>query len=80
MAKYSTTDRYVLDDTGMTATRYPVETSTYYTYISRQGDSFESLAARLFNDGRRYWEIADLNPQVPFPDYIEVGTVIRIPQ
>ena len=53
--------------------------SSYSKYVAREGDSFEILAARLYNDPTQYWRIADLNPQVKFPDIIPAGTVIRLP-
>lgn len=51
----------------------------YTQYTTVQGESFASIAARVFNNPERYWEIADLNPHVPYPDMIPTGTVIRIP-
>jgi len=44
-----------------------------------EGDTFDRIAYRTLFDSERYWEIADLNPHVPFPDEIPVGTLIRIP-
>lgn len=80
MATYTKTSRYNLSANGQLATRKTGAPITYYQYVSRQGDTFERLAAKLFNDGRRYWEIADINPQVQYPDNIPVGTILRIPQ
>lgn len=80
MATYTTSSRYSLSNGGQLATRRPLEQVTYYQYTAREGDTFERIAARLFNDGKRYWEIADINPQVQFPDTIPVGTVLRIPR
>jgi hypothetical protein len=51
----------------------------YYSYMSVEGDTFDRLAYRVFNDSERYWEIADLNPHVPFPDEIPFNTTLRIP-
>ena len=53
--------------------------SKYYLYTTKTGDSFDLISSRIINDPERYWEIADLNPHVPFPDEIPVGTVLRIP-
>lgn len=80
MATYRTTARYAVSDNGTTANRKPRETVSYYMYTSRQGDTFDLLAYRFFNDPERYWEIADINPHVEWPDQIPVGTSIRIPQ
>lgn len=51
----------------------------YTSYTSRDGDTFESLAIRLYKDPSQYWRIADANPQVKFPDRIPAGTYLRLP-
>lgn len=79
MAFYKSSSRYRLSSGGMLADRVDEESKVYYQYISRQGDTFQTLASRLLNDGSRYWEIADINPQVQWPDVIPTGTVLRIP-
>lgn len=79
MAVYGNSSRYRSANGGILANRVAVTNVNYYQYISKDGDSFESIAARVFGDGKRYWEIADVNPQVVWPDYIPVGTVLRIP-
>jgi hypothetical protein len=53
--------------------------SAYSKYVSREGDSFEMIASKIFNDPTQYWRVADINPQVKFPDIIPAGTVIRLP-
>ena len=55
-------------------------TIQYTTHISRDGDSFEKLATMYLGGPVFYWRIAELNPQVPFPDRIPLGTRIRIPR
>lgn len=61
-----------------------VSTSTprdnYRVHIARDGDSFEKLASQYLGAPIFFWRIAEMNPQVPFPDLIPVGTKIRIPQ
>jgi len=79
MATYTSSSRYKLTDGGRYATNRETDPVPYTQYVVQDGESFESLAARIFNDGKRYWEIAKINPQVEFPDYIPVGTVIRLP-
>lgn len=51
----------------------------YTTYLSQDLDSFESIAAAVFNDPTRWWEIADINTHVKYPNFIPLGTAIRIP-
>jgi hypothetical protein len=55
-------------------------TRQYMAIISRDGDSFEKLATKHLGGPIFYWRIAELNPHVPFPDQIPVGTRIRIPR
>ena len=80
MATYSATSRYTLIQGGMLAERVDQESVAYTQYVSHEGDTFERLAAKLFNDGKRFWEIADINPQVQYPDTIPTGTVLRLPR
>ena len=51
----------------------------FYNYVAKEGDSFELLAALLFKDSNRWWELADINSHIAFPDTIPAGTTIRIP-
>ena len=48
-------------------------------YVSKEGDTFEILSTRVYRDPLQYWRIADLNPQVKYPDVIPAGTLIRLP-
>lgn len=79
MALYSSVSRYSLTSDGKYAERKVNATTRYTLYTVRQGDTLESIAARLLGTTERYWELADLNPQVKFPLDIDTGTVIRIP-
>lgn len=76
---YLSTDRYSLDSSGQTASRSRFVSTAYEIYTSVQGDTFMKLSINFLNDQSRYWEIADINPQVQWPDEIPVGTLIRIP-
>lgn len=79
MAIYRTSSRYRLTNGGITADRVTLNVVNYYQYISKDGDNFELIASKVLGDGKRYWEIADINPQVRWPNYIPVGTTLRIP-
>lgn len=57
----------------------PVKTN-YRVHIARDGDSFELLSTLYLGSPIFFWRIAELNPHVPFPDQIPVGTQIRIPR
>lgn len=80
MATYTSSSRYELTNGGQQAAPKQQDASAYYSYISKAGDTFERLAAKMYNNGARYWEIAQLNPHVYFPGDIPVGTVLRIPR
>lgn len=49
---------------------------TTYTVVS--GDTLFNIAKQFLGDGNRYPELARFN-NIPNPDHIEVGQVIRIP-
>ena len=72
MAAYNTFDRYTVDTTGQSASRVPRSTC-------KATDTLETIAARQLGDESRYWEIADINPQIKFPLDITLGTVLRLP-
>jgi nucleoid-associated protein YgaU len=80
LSRYSAQSETRNGDTVVVAVRGKTTTPDYITHVSREGDSFESLAARYLGAAIFYWRIADINPQVIFPDMIPVGTTIRIPQ
>ncbi len=80
MAQYDALSRYSLDESGQSAYRSDVPTTRKYTtYIIRQGDTLENIAARHLGNPRRFWEIADINPQFKFPTDITTGDTIRLP-
>jgi hypothetical protein len=62
------------------AVRKSEKNVSFDRYTSRQDDSFDVIAQKLFGNPQEYWRIADLNPQVKFPNVIDVGTVVRIPK
>lgn len=79
MAIYSALSRYSLDENGQTATRTASKATSYSLYTVRAGDTVERISARLFGTTDRYWEIADINPQIKYPLGLALGDVIRIP-
>lgn len=62
------------------AIRKPMVSSPYTVYVTKDGDSFDRIAARVFGDSTQYWRIADLNPQIAFPDFIPTNSYIRVPR
>lgn len=79
MALYSSSSRYSKSVGKSVAERSLPQTGRYTLYTVRQGDTLESIAARLLGSTERYWELADLNPQIKFPLDISTGDTIRIP-
>lgn len=52
----------------------------YSPYTVARGDSLTSISRRHFGDGRRWRDIYELNrDQLPDPDAVRVGQVLRIP-
>lgn len=77
---YDALSRYTISEDGRHAVRRKVPQATgYTTYMCGAGDTIEGIATQLFGNPRRWWEIADINPQIKFPTDITVGTVLRIP-
>jgi nucleoid-associated protein YgaU len=63
------------------ATREPVATETALVYQVREGDRLDLLAWRFFHDPRKWWLIADANPDVLDPAELLVpGRSILIPR
>jgi nucleoid-associated protein YgaU len=79
MALYSSSSRYSRSTGEQIAKRSVPSPSRYTLYTVREGDTLESIAARILGSTERYWELADLNPQVKFPLDLSTGTTLRIP-
>ena len=75
-----TTSRYRSDTSGQYALPKEKGEVTYYTHRVVEGDTVLNLAARSLGSDQRWWEIADINPQVKYPEDLEVGTLLRIPR
>ena len=79
MATYDTLSRYSLDTSGQLAFRSKAVNVNYNLYTAKEGDTLENIATRMLGNPLRYWELADMNPQIKFPLDIKTGTVLRIP-
>lgn len=79
MAFYDAVSRYSMDSDNIHASRSALETRSYNVYVVKDGDTLEGLSRRLLGTQKRFWEIADLNPQIKFPLDIKSGDVIRLP-
>lgn len=50
------------------------------TYVWRAGDRIDRLAQQFLGDPGKWWQIMDINPELPNPAAIAPGTVLRIPR
>ena len=63
------------------ATREPVATEIALTYQVREGDRLDLLAYKFYRDPRKWWLIADANPDCLAPEQMLVpGRVLTIPK
>lgn len=73
----------IVDDAGnsnLTVFASPRSTTNNFVYHKViDGDRFDNLAAAYFNDSRLWWKIADVNPEVFYPENLVSGTLVRIP-
>lgn len=62
-------------------TREPVETELALVYQVREGDRLDALAHKFFHDPRKWWLIADANPDALTPEELLIpGRQLRIPK
>lgn len=62
-------------------TREPVATELALIYQVREGDRLDLLAHKFFHDPRKWWLIADANPDALTPEELLVpGRQLRIPR
>lgn len=52
---------------------------SYQLYPVTSGERMDIIANNLWGDPELWWRIADLNPQLLYPDEIPDGTVLRVP-
>ena len=72
--------KQMTDVYGRAVTKRKVRISQRYaTTVTSQGQTFQEIAAKWLGDPKLYWMVADLNPHVPYPEEIPMGTRIRIP-
>lgn len=63
------------------ATREPVATEIALTYQVREGDRLDLLAYKFYRNPRKWWLIADANPDCLAPDQLLApGRVLTIPK
>jgi nucleoid-associated protein YgaU len=63
------------------STREPAATDTALKYQVRVGDRLDALAFKFYRDARKWWLIADANPDViTLEQLLEPGRLLRIPR
>ena len=55
------------------------ETYDFRWYVAKAGDRLDKLAADAYGDPTKWWVIADANPEVFYPDDLNPGDYLRIP-
>jgi phage tail protein X len=55
------------------------DTDRYEPYITRAGDTFESLAFRFYGDANKWDVIANANPEVFWPLGLPQGVELKVP-
>lgn len=48
-------------------------------YVTKAGDTFESLAFRFYGDANKWWTLANANSQVFWPLDLQAGVEINVP-
>jgi len=48
-------------------------------YTVKAGETFETLAYKLFGNARRWWILADMNPHIFWPLDLKAGDQILLP-
>jgi hypothetical protein len=57
----------------------PVTTNTFVYYTVHDGDRYDTISAAIYGIPDYWWRIADLNPEVWYPEVLVPGSIIRIP-
>jgi nucleoid-associated protein YgaU len=80
VAEYSLTDAQGTSRT-LKRVREPLVLEAAHQYQVREGDRLDLLAAKFYRNPRKWWLIADANPQCLSPDELLVpGQVILVPR
>lgn len=76
-----TVDREDGSQQKLKATREPLTTETALTYQVREGDRLDLLAFKFYRNPRKWWLIADANPDCVAPDQLlVVGRMLIVPK
>lgn len=71
----------IFQDRRLTTARRPtswVITGVNTYYIVEDGDTYHSIALKIYNDARCWWYLADFNPTVDF-NALTQGTQLIVP-
>lgn len=68
------------DNYGLSIFRsFPSSTQSFFLYVWEEGDRVDKVAHKYLHNPEDWWKIMDINPEVIDPLFIQVGSVIRIP-
>lgn len=70
----------IADDGQVISVRKTTSPTTYTVYTVKDGDTLDLLATNMYGDPSLYWRIADMNPHISFPDLIQAGDILRLPE
>jgi nucleoid-associated protein YgaU len=84
-SRYLRVPDYSIDGDGspqkLKATREPLPTDIAITYQVREGDRLDLLAFRFYRNPRKWWLIADANPDCVAPEHLLTpGRMLIIPK
>jgi hypothetical protein len=71
--------RTALRDTLFLLTTEPEPIGDVTDYYAKELESFPFLGFKILDDSTRWWELAELNPQVWYPLDIQPGTRLKVP-
>jgi hypothetical protein len=57
----------------------PAVATSFVYYRVQEGDRYDTISFLLYGIPDYWWKIADVNPEVFYPDQLIVGSIIRIP-
>jgi nucleoid-associated protein YgaU len=79
--RFDASSRYVLNQGGQTSSRIGKSVTPFRIHVVTQGDTIDNLSYRILGDHSRWWEIADLNPQLVTSGVLTLtpGEPIRVP-
>lgn len=81
LSQATATETNVAYSTNIAVFRSPPGIPVNFTqYMVKAGDRFDTIAYEFFGRPDLWWYVADANPEIFFPENLQNGAIIRIPQ